>query len=163
MRGREAVSRVLRTIVAAVLIGTAAPSAVAASCSVSVVTLAFGNYDPFRVTHTDSVGNITVACDGIPGEAIAYTLVLNAGTGGSYATRRMRSASGASLNYNIYTSSTRSTVWGDGSGGSIVVADAVKLLTRRVTRNYPVYGRVFGRQNAPVGVYLDSIVVTLNF
>jgi spore coat protein U-like protein len=75
----------------------------------------------------------------------------------------MRFGSGATLKYNIYVDAARSIVWGDGNIGTLVVADAYSLAGPSVTRNYPAYGRIFGNQNAPVGVYTDSIIVTLHF
>jgi spore coat protein U-like protein len=75
----------------------------------------------------------------------------------------MRHGSGATLNYNIYADAARSIVWGDGNSGTLVVADAYSLAESSVTRNYPVYGRIFPGQNAPVGIYTDSIFITLDF
>jgi spore coat protein U-like protein len=75
----------------------------------------------------------------------------------------MRLGSGATLNYNVFADAARSIVWGDGTSGTLAVADAYSLSGSSVTRNYPVYGRIFGNQNAPVGVYTDSILVALDF
>lgn len=154
---------VLRLFAVAGLFCTAAMQACAATCSVGAVSLAFGNYDPFRLGHNDTVGNIAVTCSGKAGEMLAYSIALNAGGSGTFAARRMRSPSMSALNYNIYTTAARSTVWGDGNGGSLIVTDAFALPAPHVTRNYPVYGRALGSQNVPVGVYSDSIVVTLTF
>ena len=57
----------------------------------------------------------------------------------------------------------RSTVWGDGNAGTFTLAYAYVLTAISVTRNYPVYGRLFPSQNVSVGSYADSIAVTLNF
>ena len=138
-------------------------SAFAATCSVSAVSLGFGSYNPLALGHSDTTGNIEVTCEGIPGETVPYSIALNAGSNGSFASRRMRLPSGALLNYNIYTTGARNTVWGDGGAGTLFVSDSVRLLTRRVTRNYPVFGRTFAGQNIPVGLYADTIVVTLTF
>ena len=154
-------SRFARSIVAAAF-GVCAAQAGAATCSVSAVSLAFGSYNQFQGGHTDSAGNIAVTCSGLAGEAVAYTIALNAGTGG-FTPRQLRSASGFPLNYNIYNSAARVTVWGDGTSGTVVVADSYTLGAPSVMRNYAVFGRVFAGQKMPVGVYTDSIVVTLNF
>jgi spore coat protein U-like protein len=132
-------------------------------CSVAAVNLTFGSYNPFRVGHTDTTGNIAITCAGKPGDRVAYSIMLNAGRSGSFAQRRMHSHTARPLNYNIYTSASRTLVWGDGHNGTSVVADAFTQEAGRATRNYPVYGRVFGGQNAYVGTYVDSIVVTVNF
>ena len=133
-----------------------------ASCSVSAVSVAFGGYNPFRFAHTDTNGNIAVTCTGVPGELVTYSIALSAGGSGTPGMRRLRSGSG-NLSYNLYTSSARTTVWGDGNAGTMLASDSFALSGAQVTRNYPVYGRTFARQNVPVGLYTDSIVVTLNF
>lgn len=135
----------------------------AASCFVSSVSLAFGNYSEFAAAPNDSVGNVGVTCSGAAGEAVSYSIGLSAGGGGAFASRRMRSAAGSVLGYNLYTTPARVTVWGDGNAGSAAVSDGYVLGGGAVTRNYPVYGRTFARQKAAVGIYGDSIVVTLNF
>lgn len=142
--------------------GLLAPGVCAAAvCAVSAVSLAFGAYNEFQIGHTDGTGHVAVTCHGAPGELVAFTLTLNAG-GGSFLQRRMQTANGSLLNYNLYTTAARVVVWGDGSSGSASVSDAFSLRAGAVTRSYPVYGRVFSLQKVPVGLYSDSIVVTLN-
>lgn len=140
----------------------AAPSG-AASCSVTAVSLAFGSYNAFRISHTDSNGNIAVTCTGVPGEIVSYTMTLSAGGSGTPGLRQLRSASGSVMGYNLYTTTARTTVWGDGNAGTVIAGDSFALSGPRTTRNYPLYGRTFARQNVPVGLYSDSIVITLNF
>lgn len=147
-------------VLACLMLG-AAPAG-AATCSVTAISLAFGSYNPFKAGHTDTTGNLAVTCTGKAGEVVAYSVALSAG-GGAFSTRRMKTASGFLLNYNIYTNPARTLVWGDGSSGSLVVNDAYTLAGPVTTRNYPVYGRTFGSQKALVGTYTDGIVVTLNF
>jgi spore coat protein U-like protein len=135
----------------------------AATCAVGAVSLAFGGYNPFRSAHTDANGSISVTCNGASGELITYAIALNAGGSGVFGMRTMRYGAAYALNYNLYTSAARSMVWGDGNAGTMFVTDSFTLSGSQVTRNYPVYGRVFSRQNLPVGNYTDSIVVTLSF
>jgi spore coat protein U-like protein len=134
-----------------------------ASCHVSSMSLAFGQYNEFAPAPDDSVGNIRVSCHGYAGDKIAYGILLSAGGSGSFAGRRMRSPSGYTLSYNLYTTAARVVVWGDGSGGSAVVSDYFVLGASSITRNYPVYGRIPARQKVRVGSYSDYIVVTLDF
>jgi spore coat protein U-like protein len=147
--------------VAGLLLAAVAPAG-AATCSVSAVSLAFGNYDPFRITHTDTTGNVAVTCTGKAGEAVVYSIALNTGGSVSFATRRVKFGA-ATVNYNIYTTAARSIVWGDGSAGTALVTDSFSLPAAMATRNYAVFGRIFSGQNAQVGAYTDSIVVTLTF
>ena len=154
--------RVASCMLTSLVLAAAAP-ACHATCFVSAVNLAFGGYDSLRIGHTDSTGNVAVTCTGKSGNYFYYTLALNAGGAGTFATRRMRSATPGALNYNIYLGANRSVVWGNGSGGSSVITDVMALNSLSGTRNYPIYGRIFARQNAPAGIYSDSIVVTLEF
>jgi spore coat protein U-like protein len=129
---------------------------------VSAVSLGFGSYSSLRAAPTDTTGNIAVTCSGVPGEPVAYTIALASGGSGTFAARSMRNGV-HTLFYNIYGTASRAIVWGDGNAATMVVADAFSLPGTQITRNYPVYGRTGGRQNVPVGVYTDSIVVTLTF
>lgn len=133
-----------------------------ATCTVSAVGLAFGNYDGLRVAPTDSIGSVAVTCIARRGAFFPYSIALSAG-GGTFGARSMRSGSGYTLNYNLYLGADRSVVWGDGNGGTGVLQDAQSLDRVNMTRNYPVYGRMPSRQHLPPGVYTDSIVVTLDF
>ena len=149
--------------VVAVLLVVACFDAGAVACSVSAVNLVFAPYDPFRSAHNDTTATIAVTCTGRPGQAVAYSIALTSGDSGAAITRRMRAHVGTTLNYNVYVGPSRSVVWGDGNNGTATVADAYALAASQVTRQYPVYGRIFGRQNARVGSYTDSLVVTLTF
>ena len=59
------------------------------------------------------------------------------------------------LNYNLYTNAARTTVRGDGSGGTSTQATNGTNVTRTV------YGRIPALQNAFVGSYSDAIIVTI--
>jgi spore coat protein U-like protein len=72
-------------------------------------------------------------------------------------------AATATLDYQLYVNTARTTVWGDGTGGTATVQDGYLLGVGSETRSYPVLGRIPGGQNVPVGSYADSIVVTVDF
>lgn len=130
-------------------------------CTVSAQGAAFGNYLPRGAAPVDTTGNIAVSCSGAVGQRVRYSVLLSSGAGGSFFPRKMRRDSNA-LGYNLYTDATRTTIWGDGNAGTFTVADAYVLTSVSVTRNYPVYGRLFPGQNVNVGSYADSITVTVN-
>jgi spore coat protein U-like protein len=123
----------------------------AATCTVSTSGIAFGGYDPFVAQDVDSVASIGVTCD----VTTSYSIALSTGAG-TYEQRVMTSGLHQLL-YNLYTDATLSTVWGDGTGHSAMVGDTQLLAT------HTVYGRIPARQNPPVGVYGDTIVITLTF
>ena len=87
------------------------------SCSVSAQPTAFGSYNPTSGAVLDTTGQITVTCTAVLSIAVSYTISLSAGGSGSATARRM-SGSSATLPYNLYTDSTRSTIWGNGTGGT---------------------------------------------
>jgi len=124
----------------------------AANCSLNVQGVNFGNYDVFNSQSLESTGNIDVSCNS---QKTNYTLMLSAGVG-SYNQRKMIYGSYA-LNYNLYTSSNLSAIWGDGSVGTSLVSGSGSF------RSFVIYGRVFAQQNIYVGQYNDYITVTVSF
>jgi spore coat protein U-like protein len=135
------------------------------SCSVSANSTAFGGYTPFNSSATDSTGNVRVTCTSplFISVLVSYTISLSTGGSASYSPRAM--ASGAhTLNYNLYTNTARTTVWGNGTSGTSTVSDSYSLVSfGSVSRDYPVYGRIPALQNAFTGSYTDTITVTLNY
>lgn len=121
------------------------------TCTASATGVAFGTYDPFSSAPLDSTGSISVTCS----SSTSYTIALSAGQG-SFATRTLTSGVHP-LAYNLYTDVLRTTVWGDGSGPTATVAGS------GTSASFNVYGRVPALQNAYVGSYADTIVVTVNF
>ncbi|MFP5305643.1 MAG: spore coat U domain-containing protein [Gammaproteobacteria bacterium] len=128
-----------------------------ASCSVSTLAVSFGAIDPGQASATDAAGTVTVTCSGL--SLIPYDVALSAGSG-AYAQRTMRSGA-STLNYNLYTSPTYNTIWGDGSGGTSRVSGSITLLVNPGV--HPVYALVPGNQNVAPGTYTDSITVTVTY
>lgn len=130
------------------------------NCSVSATGVAFGNYNQLDASPADAAGNVQVSCGPLLGVTVSYDITLSTGGSASYTPREM--ASGANqLQYNLYTTSGRSIVWGDGTAGTSVVSDSYLLGLLTTTRNYPVYGRIPAGQNSAAGAYADSITVTV--
>jgi spore coat protein U-like protein len=162
--------RALATPLAALALLAFAPAALAAAvCTITSSTLAFGNYDVLDPAPTDSTTGITIICVRNPPpafETVSYTLTLSVG-GGTYANRTM--ANGANtIGYNLYTSPTMTpaTIWGDGTGGSTVVAASMLPLSgqnRIRIATHTIYGRIPARQDVRVGTYTGSVVLTMNY
>jgi spore coat protein U-like protein len=135
-----------------------------ANCSVSATVLAFGGYNPFSATPLDSAGDITVSCSlgGLLSLLVSYEVKLATGGSGGFSPRRMSNGANT-LNYNLYTNSGRSTVWGNGSGSTATISDGYLLGLGTTVRHYAVYGRVPALQNTRSGGYLDSITVTVEY
>ncbi len=147
--------------------GAAQALCVPALCSCTTVTtsMSFGNYSPLAYGNTDSTASLQVSCGGVAGLLIPFKVDLSPGSSGSYSGRTLKNGAN-SLNYNLYTDASYTTVWGDGSGAS---QSAQYSLLLDVLGLVPplqlwVYGRIPGRQLTAVpGVYADTINVTLTY
>ena len=132
----------------------------AAACTISSAGVAFGAYNPRAAGNDDSMGTISVAC---PTTITAPVVQLSTGQSGTYSPRRLQAGSW-NLNYNLYTNTARTTIWGNGTGGSVsqtLSGGTVSGGQRRFSRT--VYGRIPPLQNVGVGSYGDTIVLTVIF
>jgi spore coat protein U-like protein len=138
---------------AALLLACARPAD--AACTVSTTSVAFGTYDVFAATATDSTGVVSVRCD------TRTTLSVQVGKGAAptFLPRTLKQAT-TSLNYNLYQDSARTVVWGDGTGGTSAFSVTVNA---NVTRNQTLFARVPANQDVPAGAYTDTVVVTIVF
>ena len=130
---------------------------VVANCTISTAAVNFGNYDPIGVNaaaNLDSTGTVTVTCT----KGAGLRIDLGLGANASGAVRRMNDGGTNYLNYELYTTNSRTTVWGTGAAG-LAIAPAPD----KNARNYTVYGRVPSGQDAAVGSYTDTVVATINY
>jgi spore coat protein U-like protein len=139
------------------------PLTAKAACSVSATAVGFGNYNPLSTLNTDTTGTVTVTCSGLLNVLVGYEILLSRGGAGTYTPRRMTSGSNT-LNYNLYSDITRTTIWGDNTGGSSRVTGTILVqLLVPTSNNHTVYGRIPAQQNVAAGSYVDSITVTVNY
>ena len=166
--------KALTAALAVALLGTAAAAyaatktatfqvtaTVANNCFIdSASTLAFGTYDPSSATALDQTSTITVRCT----NKANYTLFLNAGTtaGGTFANRLMASGTDT-LQYNLYTTAQRNTVWGDGTNSTSGVTGIGQGLGAGQTNSHTVFGRIPVQPNAVSGNYADTVTVTISY
>ena len=128
-------------------------AAPAGACTIGATGVAFGSYDPRSATAKDSTGTVTLNCPSNRSGVVSMS------TGGSASYTQRKMASGANtLNYNLYTNSTRTAVWGDGTGGSTTVSVA-----KGYAGTLTIYGRIPASQNVRAGTYSDTITVTVTF
>lgn len=152
------------------LLACATTIARAGDCTVATSPVMFGSYDPITITAPIDVnGNVRVDCVATTfGEAlfgVNVTIALNQGSSGTFAARTMRQAPASILQYNLYTTAARATVWGNGSGGTQTVAGAVggAFSGQPTPRNFPVFGRLPAGQDPNLGLHSDIITVTVTF
>jgi spore coat protein U-like protein len=132
---------------------------VIAACAVGSSTLAFGAFTPGGAALNVN-GSLTITCT----DEDNFTIALNAGSG-SGATIPIRVLTNPSpagtLQYTIYTTTARTTVWGDGSAGSATVAGQGTGVVQTIT----VPGTIFAGQatTATPGNYSDTVNITVTF
>ena len=122
-----------------------------AACNLNVQGVIFGSYDVFNMQSVESTGNVAVTCD----VSTPYSIALTQGSG-SFASRALTSGANT-LAYNLYADPARTSVWGDGTAGTVTVSGSA------ASANHTVYGRIPARQNVFAGSYSDLITVTLTF
>ncbi|MFO1418475.1 MAG: spore coat U domain-containing protein [Methylotetracoccus sp.] len=143
--------------------------AMAASCSVNTIPVAFFAYDTLSPTpNISGMGTIQVTCEHTApqgAEVVSYTVSLSRGLSGTYLPRQMVKGS-ERLEYNLYQDASRVVIWGDGTSGSLPVTSVLPTLSdsnpiAQDTLN--VYGRIPERQNVRAGMYSDTITVTVEW
>lgn len=128
-----------------------------AACVVSTVGVSFGTYDTQSAAPGDAVGALTINCPTGRPDLFA-TVSSGTGSSGNFNAREMVSP-GSMLQYNLFTDSTRTQIWGDGSSGSVTVT--VPVVSRWGSQN--IYGRIPAGQLVTAGTYSDTVVVTVEY
>jgi spore coat protein U-like protein len=161
---RSAIPRALRLFIAVWAIAVPCV-AVAATCNVparpiqvTATTLNFGTYNPASPSATTSTMTATVRCVRVIDTLPAFVVSLSKGGAPTYNPRRMSSGANT-LDYNIFNQAAFTTIWGDGTGGTL-------------TRSYGGggnsaagigYGRIPAGQYVAAGSYTDTITVTVTY
>lgn len=132
---------------------------VVSSCTVSGTLLNFGTaLDPLAAAvPVDASSALTVTCTNTTPYTVALDAGVNAGSS-SFAGRSMKNGSYA-MGYQLYVNSGRSTVWGDGTGGSSTASGVGTGSAQTLT----VYGRVPSLTGAVPGTYTDTVTVTITY
>lgn len=128
-----------------------------ASCTVSATVVAFGAFNPFG-SAVPSTGTVSVTCSG-GNPSASYTIALSTGGSGNFATRQMNDGQSDKLNYNLYTSSALTSIWGDGTSGTVTVSGT----NGHTTSNFNVYGQIPTPQGVTPNGYSDMITVTVTY
>lgn len=146
------------SVVAAVLLlpGTAWSQ----SCTFGVSDQSFGLIDTLSGAQTNSTATMSVTCSGTPLARILICPNLGAGSGGATAAARQMLSGSNILNYQLYSDSARSVVWGTYSWAFPARAPALALTLNAIgtgSGTATIYGAVLGSQpTAPPGTYLSA-------
>jgi spore coat protein U domain-containing protein, fimbrial subunit CupE1/2/3/6 len=120
--------------------------------------ISFGNVDVLPGTAVDVTATITVSCSGGAGAGQRLCISIGAGSAGDATSRQLQlGGSGpATLRYDLYSNSSRTTLWGSWQTGydtAGVQVDVAQNSTTPVT----VYARLFGSQQAATtGAYSST-------
>ena len=126
------------------------------ACTITANDLDFGNYSAISGSNVDASSTLEVTCT----NGTSYSVALDEGTtsGGTLTTRLMTDGSNT-LDYNLYTSAARTTVWGDGTSSSVTVSGTGSGSLQSLS----VYGRIPASQSVAIGSYSDTITATISF
>jgi spore coat protein U-like protein len=132
-----------------------------ATCTVGASPLSFGNYRPGQGSVSANTTLAVRCARGTP-----FTVTLDAGTGGRTVTQRVMTFGAYQLQYSLYTSAARTTVWGDGTLSSATVSGVGHGVSSGQAVVETVYGQVpdiVMNQDLAPGLYTDTVRVTVNY
>jgi spore coat protein U-like protein len=128
---------------------------VMAVCEVTANDLAFGTYNPKASSPHQVTTQLRATCT--PGST--YQVGLNEGTSPGATVNQRKMVSGANnLNYQLYSDSARSAIWGNTQG-----TDTVTGVGTGLVQDHTVFGSVLPAQAIPAGDYSDTITVRVYF
>jgi spore coat protein U-like protein len=149
MRGANPASTTSTFTVTATVVG---------DCAVSAFAMNFGTYEPV-VTNAalplDSTATINVYCT----TGITGSVALDNGSNFLGGNRRMKSAAGVFITYQIYKDSGRTVVWDAVGVNSATSASKVIPLGG----GFIAYGRVAAAQDIQVGAYIDTLQAIVTY
>ena len=125
-------------------------------CEVTASNLGFGVYTAQNASPLLGTTFLRATCT----PNTSYQIGLNEGTspGATVAQRRMASPTASALNYQLYSDSARSSIWGNTPG-----TDTVTGLGTGLPFDHTVYGAVPSAQSVPAEEYSDTITVRLYY
>jgi len=125
---------------------------IVATCTISAGALSFGVY---AGTTSNATSTMIVNCT----KNAPYYVGLNAGTAtGATVTSRKMTSGTHTLNYSLYSNSTRTTNWGNTVG-----TDTLAGAGTGANQSLTVYGQIPGGQTLFPGSYSDTITATVTY
>ena len=128
--------------------------------SVSATAVNFGTYDPLSPSPVHTDGTIVVACELNIDVLPAFNVSLSHGAANRFAPRTL-SFGTSTLNYNLYTKASHTTIWGDGTGDTETRTYDGLLVFGHV--EFTIYGQLPPGQFTNAGTYTDTIIITIEY
>jgi spore coat protein U-like protein len=127
-----------------------------AVCDITAANLDFGVYSAQGGTPLQGTTLLRATCT----PNTSYQIGLNEGTspGATVNQRKMVSATANALNYQLYSDSARSSIWGNTSG-----TDTVTGVGTGLAQDHTVFGAVPAAQVVPAEEYADTITVRIYY
>lgn len=131
---------------------------VADACTIVASNHDFGIYQATSLAdNINGLSTVTATCT--LGALYQIGLDVGAGVGATVGTRKMIRTGGSELlNYSLYQTADRLTVFGNSLG-----LDTLPAVGTGLAVGHPVYGKIPASQNVPAGGYSDTITATINF
>ncbi|HXE80607.1 MAG TPA: spore coat U domain-containing protein [Vicinamibacterales bacterium] len=131
-------------------------ASVAENCIINTPNaLDFADYDPTSGTDDDAETTISLRCT----KGTTAEVLISLGGNPSGGQRRMTGQTlSETLNYDLYTDSSRTSPWGDTAGAGYDHTAASAAWT-----DVTVYGRIPAGQDVSVDAYEDTVTATVNF
>jgi spore coat protein U domain-containing protein, fimbrial subunit CupE1/2/3/6 len=128
-----------------------------AACTISTTPISFAAYNVFTTSATAANGTITYRCSNNDHN---ITVAISTGSSGAFSNRTLKKGT-ENLTYNLYLDAAFTSIWGDGSGGT--VSYHIGNPPNGVDVNLTVYGRVPALQDVSAGSYTDTVIATVIF
>jgi len=126
-----------------------------ALCEVTATDLEFGTYVAQGGTPLLGTTLLRTTCT----PETTFNIGLNEGTSAGASVNQRKMVSGAqALNYQLYSDSARSTIWGNTTG-----TDTVTGVGTGLTQDHTVFGSIPASQVIPAGDYSDTITVRIYY
>jgi spore coat protein U-like protein len=130
---------------------------VSKNCVIDAPDLNLGTFDGSNDLTANST--ISVRCT----NGTTFNVDLSAGSSANFTNRTLVSGTDV-LNYNLYTTNSYTTVWGDGTGTTGRGSGTGAGMS--VAQSLTVYGRLLASNNTaavPAGSYADSLIATVTY
>jgi spore coat protein U-like protein len=126
-----------------------------AVCAITASDLDFGTYSAQSGTPLQGTTLLRTTCT----PSTTYHIGLDQGQSPGATVNQRKMVSGANnLNYQLYSDSARSTIWGNTTG-----TDTVTGVGSGLAVDHTVYGAVPAAQVVPAGDYADTITVRIYY
>ena len=137
-------------------VNVASSTTVAKKCTtLTGGTISFAAYVPDATDANDAATTVKVNCT--KGTQVTISMDKGQGSGASTTTRKLASADD-SLNYSLYTDTSRSDVWGEDAAAVVFAGEGLLSQT-----TLDVYGRIAAGQDVKPGSFSDTVTVTLSY